>query len=329
MHTIDGFFSNPRPLNAVLDPVPVLPVRLRVQRTAPDQNGSRQCLVKHPANLYSSDYRSFNRRLRCSAISRGGFVICPSCGKQIESSEAFFCPYCGCNLTDDHRIIESLKPASAPPFDTGGDSYEWEPAWERRAAIGYSSAFFQTIRDVLFHPTAVFSRLSQASGLGGSLLFAVAPLTLGIIASMIWQMLMNFATGGMAEYTGALDVQIYALIALVTMVAMPILAIMGIFISSAIYHLLLLLFASPRQFETTFKVIAYVQGATAVWLLVPFCGGLIQTVWSIAGMVIGFREAHGLSNGKAVLVVLLPMMICCGFGLLAAGAVLVVVMANM
>ena len=72
-------------------------------------------------------------------------------------------------------------------------------------------------------------------------------------------------------------------------------------------------------YESTFRVIAYSSGSTALFYAVPFCGGLVAFIWSLVVQIIGVKEIHGTTTGTAVMAVLLPFLVCCcGFaGLMA------------
>ncbi len=73
-----------------------------------------------------------------------------------------------------------------------------------------------------------------------------------------------------------------------------------------------------KTFETTYRVFAYTSGSTALIGLVPICGGIVAGIWAIVCEIIGLREAHETTTGKAVVAILLPVIVCCG-GLIAIG----------
>ncbi len=65
-------------------------------------------------------------------------------------------------------------------------------------------------------------------------------------------------------------------------------------------------------------MVSYAQ-ATAVLLIVPFCGNLIAWVWALVLYIVGLSAAHRIGGGKATAAVLLPLvLVCCCCGLLAA-----------
>ncbi len=95
-------------------------------------------------------------------------------------------------------------------------------------------------------------------------------------------------------------------------VALPAIILVIFFIEAAIFHLMLLVVGGAEQpFETTARVVAYVTGSTALFQMVPFCGGLIGLVWSIVVLIIGLAHAHETSMGRSAAAVLLPLFLCC------------------
>jgi hypothetical protein len=99
----------------------------------------------------------------------------------------------------------------------------------------------------------------------------------------------------------------------------PLFVVIGTFIGSAILHVCLMIVGGAKQsFETTFRVICFVEGSVSPLLVIPFCGGLIAGIWKIVLYCIGLARAHETDTGRAVIAVLLPLIICCGAVLLIA-----------
>jgi len=93
----------------------------------------------------------------------------------------------------------------------------------------------------------------------------------------------------------------------------PIFVIIGVFIGAAILHLMLMIVGGAYNgFEATVRVVCYAQTAQLAGII-PFCGGLISMVWAIILYVFGLATAHRTTQGKAVLAVLLPVVLCCAF----------------
>jgi hypothetical protein len=64
-------------------------------------------------------------------------------------------------------------------------------------------------------------------------------------------------------------------------------------------------------FEATFRVVGY-STAPFVVMIIPFCGMPVTWLWVITLAIIGLREAHETSGGKAAVAVLFPFILCCG-----------------
>jgi hypothetical protein len=102
----------------------------------------------------------------------------------------------------------------------------------------------------------------------------------------------------------------------------------GLFILAGIWHLLVMLFVRPNNagYEATFRVAAY---STVVYLVswIPVIGWILSLYGIYLGIV-GIREVHGTTTGKAALVVLIPIVVIGGLLLLIFGAVLIAVLAG-
>jgi hypothetical protein len=89
-----------------------------------------------------------------------------------------------------------------------------------------------------------------------------------------------------------------------------------IFIGGALMHLWVYIFGGRRGhgYRQTLKAIIY--GATPLYMVgwVPFVGVLIGSIWAIVLIIIGLRELHGITTGRAA-----------GAALLAIGIAVVVV----
>jgi hypothetical protein len=99
----------------------------------------------------------------------------------------------------------------------------------------------------------------------------------------------------------------------------PVFVIVLTFIISGILHLCLMIVGGARKpVETTFRVVCFSSGSTSLLSMIPFCGGMIACVWNIVLEIIGLARAHETETGKAALAVLLPIIVCCGGGILLA-----------
>jgi len=190
--------------------------------------------------------------------------------------------------------------------------------WENRGQLGFGTALLQTVQVFATQPRAAFDSAKRKGDYGSPLLWVVI---FGAIAGLIqWLYSMMFLgptlamlppeirdqlgplIGGGAMASGALNVVYY-----------PIIAVCGAFIWAAILHLCFMLAGGGRSdsgFEGSFRVVGYAQ-VTQLAQIVPIVGGLIALVWGVILYVVGISSMHRITTGKAVVVVLIPLFLCC------------------
>jgi hypothetical protein len=230
-------------------------------------------------------------------------MFCPHCGKEIAEGQVY-CQHCGARL------------AEAAPISEGREKTDWED----RESKGFLSGLFTTLKDVLFRPSGFFKRMPVTGGLTDPLLYALIIGMVGLIFSYFWQILLQGAMQGMMlpGMKAAAEQNMFRGIGLAVLAFFsPFLIILVLFIGSGILHVCLMLVKGARSgFEATFRVVAYGY-STYILLVIPFCGGLIAGVWAIVLAIIGLREAHETTGGKAAFAVFLPVVVCCGLFLVA------------
>ncbi len=196
------------------------------------------------------------------------------------------------------------------------------PSWERRAELGFAEALVRSIPEILFHPVQTFRSMPVIGGVAGPLLFVVLLGTVGSIFQTFYSILgisldmVLPETEYVSEHGGAIvgemDARADVMFEIVAMVLSPIIVAVFAFISSGIIHIFLMLFGGARRgFEATFRVMAYVGGATALFSLVPLCGAWIALVWGVVCEIIGLCEAHRTDTWRAVLAFAAPLFLCC------------------
>jgi len=201
------------------------------------------------------------------------------------------------------------------PGDEVEDGAQYSIPWQNRSRFpSLFGALWETIKAVLFEPTRAFSNPRVEGSFGKSLLFILLLGSIGVIVGLLWQVglrtlhvRMGMAGGGHWAGVG------FGTRVVLTVVIVPVLIVVGSILNAGVLHLcLMILGGANRTFEATYAVVAYAGGSTSLLTLIPFCGGLIGGVWNIVLQVIGLREAHRTTTGRAVLAVLVPLIFCCG-----------------
>ena len=229
-------------------------------------------------------------------------MFCPHCGRQVSDAQPF-CHHCGGKI--------------APAPEAG--AVRSGTAWEDRAERGFFGGLLSTLRESLLRPTEFFKSMKVTGGLTDPLLYAMIVTMFGFLVSYVWQLLLRDVVHGFLPhdlrgsegfdpYSG-LGLSIFSLV-------MPFLIIAVLFLWSGVLHVLLLLVKGAKNgFEATFRAVSYSYGAN-LFLVLPFCGGLFASLWGMVMVIIGLKEAHGTSGGKASFAVLFPLILCCVLALL-------------
>ena len=222
-------------------------------------------------------------------------------------------------------VIDEIAPGSiegAPPLAPA--LKQDGPAWERRDQLGFLKALLETIRAVLLEPSATFSSMRPFGGFWGPLMFALIVGMVGVVASVFYQVAwtsLGMLPQGDKEAAAATAILGSGFAMIIVVVFMPVLLTAGMFISSGLVHLALMIVGGARKpFESTFRVICYAAGATSVLQLLPIIGATLASIWALVAEIIGLSEVHGIGKGKATIAVLLPVIVCCGLAILIAAA---------
>jgi hypothetical protein len=226
-------------------------------------------------------------------------MFCPHCGKETSEDQAF-CPHCG------------LRLAEPSPAASGGRK---RTPWEDRENIGFFTGLFKTLKEVLFTPSDFFRKMSVTGGLTDPLLFALIVGMTGLLFLYLWDILFYDSLQKFvipefraASERGMLRDHGFSYFSVLT----PFSLIIALFMASGSLHLLLLMVRGVRAgFEATFRVAGY-SISPLVFLVIPVCGMPITSLWIITLAIIGLKEAHEISGGKAAIAVLFPFIFFCG-----------------
>jgi len=230
--------------------------------------------------------------------------------------------------------MSSLPPDIPPPPPPGFQpppAYAPAPAglpWEMRPQVGFADALVDTIRLFVTSPAEAWSRTREKGDIGQPLLFAVVVGWIGIAFNSVW----NLIFGNMwLRFLPMLPPQMRDQMAfrgfgrgvgstLVALILAPLFVIIGLFIWAAVLHLCFMivgaLSTSTAGFEGTFRVIGY-SSVSQLAQVVPVVGGLVALVWNLILVVMGAQRIHRTTQGKAIVGLLIPIVLCCGCVLLA------------
>lgn len=191
--------------------------------------------------------------------------------------------------------------------------------WDRRAEKGFFAAFIETMVMVLTEPNKAFLLMKREGGFGEPIIFALLGGCAGAIVSMLFSLAFNSIGLFAGQDRGLTAMMGLGVFSLVFVFVIPFAILIGLFIISAICHVCLMIVGGARHtFETTFRVVCFTHGSVGPLNMIPGCGGFVALVWGIVLYIIGFSRAHQIDTGRSVLAVLLPLIVCCGGGIVLA-----------
>ena len=283
------------------------------------------------------------------------------CAKHPDLAAAGVCDRCG-NFSCAQCLVPIDRGRYCPDCTERIRAAALSTPWEERNKIGGWPAFKRTVVQVLFTPTAFFRAMPRAAGYEGPVLFAILIQFAQslLFVGFMWVLVLcfgvaDFQPGMLETHAGAEAIGMLAVQSIAQVVCSPILAIIVVFVLGAIFHGGLLLFSGGRcsGFEATVRVLCYCQSVNALILvvLIPLAAlaaavgmavgdteaariaaigtqavtGMAIAVWALAVLVIGLREAHQTTTGRAIGAVVLPvfLLFCCvGGGVFALVAAL-------
>jgi hypothetical protein len=209
---------------------------------------------------------------------------------------------------------------------------EQSAPFAERERRGLVPSFIETWRLAALEPVRFFRqvRIDQTRS---AVLFGVVALTIGNWISLVFSYMTASATMGFfAQVTrrmsGRIDtspllqmVQGFTAVSFIgQLVATPIIALVGLYVTAAVFHVLLLVVrGAPRGFDSTLTVVGYASGIFLI-RAVPACGGLIAGIWFMVAAIHGLAEAQRCGSAKSAFAVLMPLVLACALAC-AAGAI--------
>lgn len=171
------------------------------------------------------------------------------------------------------------------------------------------SSFVEVVGRVVRRPRQFFSSIPRRGNLLAPLIFAVICIEISTILGGLLRLLWTTReTSGFTfgDFLGSV-------------VVAPIGGAISLFVLAGIAYLLVILFVGSENsgFRSTFRVVSYVS-VTSLVSWIPFIGGLLG-LYGVYQAIVGIREMHSTTTGRAALVVLVPI----GLFLVAVGLVAV------
>jgi len=238
----------------------------------------------------------------------GRMITCPQCG--FEQGATDECIKCGVVISKVFQYQEMARSMEGKVHEI--PSEDRAAPWE--SGESFIGAFFRTTRDVLFSPTKFFRKFAAGEGYLSPLIYGVITGLIGVGITIFWTWLFIAKVVPIDRF---LPFQLSTVL-LSILLPLPFQMALSILIGSCVTHLCLMIVGgNTNGFHTTFRVMAYSFSAN-IFGVVPFVGAPIGGIYFLILTILGIREGHEISTGRAVLAVFLPTLVGVGVAILLA-----------
>lgn len=229
----------------------------------------------------------------------GPLIHCPQCG--FEQPKTDECVKCGVIISKYLQYQQMARSIEGKIKEISSE--EASSPWESGEGIVW--AFLRTTKDCLFSPTKFFKNVAKGEGYWSPLIYGIICGIIGFGVAIVWQWLF---LSTLIPLPGIPFIS-YNIILLIATIALPFMMAFSIFIGSAITHLCLMIIGGNKSgYKATFRAISYAWCGN-LFEIIPFIGSAIGSIYTLVLTIIGVRETHGITTGKAILAVLLPAII--------------------
>jgi hypothetical protein len=238
-------------------------------------------------------------------------ITCPQCG--FEQPETNECVKCGVIISKYSFQKEAAQPIEEKIKEVSRE--ERYVPWE--SGEGFVSAFFKTTRDALFSSTRFFKKVGFGEGYLPALIYGLICGIIGSGGALVWQWYF-FSQWFPVKQFSEVASSIYMTLLIIFV---PLTIIFSLFLGSIVTHVCLMIVGGNKKgFQTTFRAISYAFSGN-LFAIIPFIGSTIGGIYFLILTIIGLRESHAISTGKAVLAVFLPLIVAVGLIILAMSLV--------
>jgi hypothetical protein len=169
------------------------------------------------------------------------------------------------------------------------------------------SSFVDVLRRVVLHPVVFFAGIPRREGLRNPFLFALICIVIGAVLNAVVGLIgVQSSVQSSEGLLGPLGLRSQSFAGFVaSIVILVVIGIIALPVVAGIYQLLVRIVVGSENsgYRATFRVVAYAAVVNLVsWIPII---GLLLSLYSLYLQVVGFREVHETTTGRAILVFVL------------------------
>ncbi len=163
--------------------------------------------------------------------------------------------------------------------------------------------FVEKVKGILTEPSKMFDALKEETISEAIKYYAIIAAMYAVMTALLFSMAFGsmFGRFGMMMGAGATG-------GIVMFMILFIFGIIGIFVSGAIFHIFVYLVGGRKGLSQTIKAVMYGSTPALLFGWIPIIG-MIAGIWSLVLEVIGIRQLHEITTGKAILAVVIMLVI--------------------
>jgi hypothetical protein len=204
----------------------------------------------------------------------------------------------------ENDIFETDTPTPPDSAHAGNAAFPWPP----RPDDSVFEAWGRTWSGASLAPRPFFAALPRSGSLGAAVLYY---LSIGIPVAGV-QLFWSMLGGGNGDDVVQAGNALAAWGPLVEFLISPIYLLVSLFLSAGVVHLMLKLFGATGGFGVTTRTFAFAYSPQILGI-VPVAGAIAGFIWMVVVAIVGVREAHGTTTGRAAAAILIPLSIALAF----------------